>query len=202
MPEIEIEKKFLLSDEEIARLIDGAEDFGERLQTDTYFDMPGYVLTTKDWWLRKRNDGFELKISMNADNLQSETRYREVSNDAEICREIGLPDNGSLCETLKEHGILPFGTWTTRRHAYAKDGFTIDIDHVDYGSFQRNVVEIELIVPDESLAQQAADRIHAFAAAHNIRPARVAGKVAVYLARERPEHYAALVQARVLVKEE
>ncbi|MFA5129981.1 MAG: CYTH domain-containing protein [Patescibacteria group bacterium] len=195
--EIEIEKKFLLTDEEIARLIDGAEDHGEIMQTDTYYDTNEYSLTKKDWWLRKRNDGFELKVSLNVDSRQSETRYREVTDESELRRELDLPDSGLIEDVFIEHGILPFGTWTTKRHTYAKDGFTIDVDYVDYGSFQRSVTEIELVVPDESQAQEAADRIHAFASAHGFSPARIPGKVVSYLQRERPDHYEALITAGV-----
>lgn len=193
--EIEIEKKFLLSDEEIARVVEGAEDLGERLQRDTYFDTANYSLTTKDWWLRKRNDDFELKITMNVDHQQSETRYREISDEAEIRRELNLPETGTMDEVLQKQHILPFGSWTTSRHAYSKDGFTIDVDRVDFGTFQHAVVEIELIVLDESLAQDAADRIHAFAAKFGIQPVRIPGKVTTYLKRECPAHYAALMEA-------
>jgi len=192
MTEIEIEKKFLPSEDQLKRLLEGATEGGERVNTDTYYDTAMYALGMKDWWLRKRNEGYELKISLNAHGHVMTNRYREVTDEIEIRRELGLSEEEEMDTALAAQGIMPFGTWTTHRHAYTKDGFTIDVDEVDFGTFKHHVVEIELIVSDASLAEEASDRILAFARGYGLSTEPIAGKATTYLKRERPEHYAAL----------
>ncbi len=199
MSQIEIEKKFHPSEEQLARLLEGAEHKGEKISKDTYYDTAEYTLTTKDRWLRKRNDDFELKISLNPDGNRTEDQYREVTDMAEIRRELGLPEEGELERLLAERGIVPFGSWTTRRQRYVKEGFAIDVDDVDFGTFRHSVVEIELIVSDTSLITEASARILAFAQRHGLNMERIPGKATVYLQRERPEHLAALRAAQVVI---
>lgn len=189
---IEIEKKFLPSSEQLVQMLQGATSKGEIIQRDTYYDTKEYTLSLKDWWLRKRNASFELKISVQNEECGTETRYREVEDELEIRHELGIEESGEMEATLAANGFLPFGSWETRRTAYEKEGFTIDVDAVDYGAFQHDVVEIELLVSDPSMAREAADRILAFAAQYGLSTERVAGKVITYLQRERPEHYQVL----------
>lgn len=200
MSQIEVEKKFHPSEEQLVRLLEGAEHKGERISKDTYYDTAGYALTTKDRWLRKRNDDFELKISLNPDGNRTEDQYREVTDMAEIRRELGLPEEGELEDALVTRGITPFGSWTTRRQTYVKDGFTIDVDDVDFGTFRHSVVEIELMVSDTSLIAEASARILAFAQKHGLNMERVPGKATVYLQRERPEHLAALRRVQIIIE--
>lgn len=200
MSEIEIEKKFHPSEEQLVRLLEGAESKGEKISKDTYYDTAEYALTTKDRWLRKRNDNFELKISLNPDGNRTEDQYREVTDMLEIRRELSLSEEGEFESLLIERGIEPFGSWTTYRQKYVKDGFAIDVDDVDFGTFRHSVVEIELIVSDTSMIPEAGARILAFAKKHGLSMERAPGKATVYLQRERPEHLAALRKAQVIIE--
>lgn len=52
---IEIEKKFLLTEAQRARLLKDAKKLEDKKVEDSYFDTSDYRLTTKDYWLRLRN---------------------------------------------------------------------------------------------------------------------------------------------------
>lgn len=200
MIEIEIERKFHPTPDQLERLLEGAERIRERLLENTFYDSQEYALSLKDWWLRKRNGSFELKISLNPDGNRTEDRYREVMDESEIRRELNLPAEGDMEAVLADRGMEPFVTFTTNRCSYAKDGLTIDVDDVDFGTFQYHVVEIELIIADEAMAGEASERIASFARAHGLESEPVPGKVTVYLERERPEHFAALKNAGLVIE--
>ena len=49
---IEVEKKFIVSQDELARLTAGAHLLGEEKHTDVYYDTPDHSLTKRSVWLR------------------------------------------------------------------------------------------------------------------------------------------------------
>lgn len=199
---IEVEKKFLLTPEEEARLLDGAESHGEKVITDGYLDNASYDLTLADKWLRLRDGRYELKVRPAGHQEGFKfNQYHELETDDEIREALGLPDGDDLGVQLTEAGFSVFCLCKSTRRGYDKEGFVIDLDAVTYegSDFRTSIAEIELQVTDDSEVQAAVDKIVGFAAKHGIeQKGPVLGKVAAFLKQENPDHYRLLVDAKVL----
>jgi adenylate cyclase class IV len=194
---IEVEKKFILTDEQKKKLLDGAEILGQKKFTDTYYDDANYSLTKRDLWLRSREGRFELKIPMNASIDERVTDiYRELETDEEIAAYLKLPEGKAVRDALRDVGYIPFVTIVTTREKYRKDGYNIDLDAADFGY---DIAEIEYMTDEVSSIQEANQKIMDYAAAHglstNVAPR---GKVAECLRRNNPAHFQALIDAKVI----
>lgn len=196
---IEVEKKFLLEESDIGRLSDGADFVSKKTFTDVYYDTPGYLLTSKDHWLRIRNARPELKVPMSEVLTRKAEQYEEVEDESKIRMILGLPAEGSFEKVLSENGFSRFCTCVTTRQKYSKEGFVIDIDEVQFPNFVYKIGEIELLVSDKSEMDDASNRIVAFAEKNGVKFSPVRGKVIEYLKRERPDHYQAMVEAKVII---
>ena len=196
---IEIEKKFPLSSANEDLLIENSELLRTVKNTDTYFDTKDYKLTTKDWWMRIRNNTYELKISQKG-NLTAKTNiYEEITDQEQIRKLLEIPKGNNLEQDLIDNGYIPFITCITTRRKYKNGDFIIDLDHVDFDSdFTYNLAEIELTVNDPDQVQEASDKIIAFAEKHGLQTEKIRGKVIEYLHDKRPKHYQALVAAGVV----
>lgn len=194
---IEVEKKFNLTDEQERKLLDGAEFLGGKEFTDTYYDDGQYSLTTKDIWLRSRDGRFELKVPMNVAIEERVTdRYRELEVDQEIAAHLKLPGHKTLADELQEAGYWSFVTITTSRKKYKKDGYSIDVDATDFGY---NIVEIEFMTDEESKIKEVTRQIMEYATGHGLLGDNVVyGKVVEYLRRNNPAHFQALLAAKVI----
>ena len=192
---IEIEKKFSVNQDGLARLIAGAHLLGEKKFTDVYYDTADYALTKKDIWLRSREGRFELKFPVaGANEGRDMTAYDEIEDDAGIAAKLGISGGGQLGALLQALGYLPFATITTTRMKYEKEGFHIDIDKTD---FEYALLEIELMISSEKEIDAGYQRILNFAAANGIPVSekRTRGKVIEYLWRNNPDHFRALETA-------
>ena len=192
---IEVEKKFIVSQDELARLTAGAHLLGKIKHTDVYYDTVDYALTKKDIWLRSRSGRFELKFPISvvaaADRVVA---YDEIENDAAICAKLGIFDGAPLAQSLAALGYSPFATITTARLTYEKENFHIDVDNADFGY---SVLEIELMVSADNEVKAAYQKILDFAVAHGISipKKRTRGKVIEYIRRNDPRHLRALEEA-------
>ena len=191
---IEVEKKFAMTDEEAKRILEGAVFVKEVIMIDSYCDTPDRRLSLKDWWLRERNGRFELKVASYAGEWKDQVvnQYRELETDDEIAKALQLAGGGVLREQLKVAGYEPFATIKTTRKKYKKDGFTIDMDIMDFGY---TISEIELMVESEAQMQEAVDKIMNFAKAHGLSTKSVQGKLLEFLRRNDPPFFAKLVAA-------
>lgn len=191
---IEVEKKFIVSQDELARLTAGAHLLGEEKHTDVYYDTPDHSLTKRSVWLRERSGKFELKFPLNADlRAKGVTSYDEIEDDLLIARKLGFPTEEKLGQAITALGYRSFATITTTRTKYEKEGFHIDVDDTDFG---HSVVEIEVMVADKQDMAPAAQRILDFAVTQGIPVIKnVRGKVIEYLRRNNPEHFHALEEA-------
>ena len=81
---VEVEKKFLLSDNQKTQLLDGAEFLYEKTIVDTYFDDTQFSLTANNLWLRERDNEFELKapLSTGSGAHQITNRFHEFTVEA------------------------------------------------------------------------------------------------------------------------
>jgi|SRR3989344_5488169 len=194
---IEVEKKFLLSKDDLARLIKSARFIRRQTFHDVYYDTVDYALTTKDTWLRSRNNIFELKVPLIREQYTKRVtdQYRELETEDLIRSELKIPRKKILIEDLREAGYSPFAEITTNRAKYTKEGFIIDIDDIDFGY---EIAEIELMVDTQEEIDYATRRIVDFAREHKLKTAPVRGKVVEYLVRKKPDHYKALVKAGVI----
>ena len=190
---IEVEKKLIVTPEEKARVIEGAEFISEKKFTDIYYDTGDFSLTRKDIWLRDRAGSFELKYPIN--EAKYKTQYEEFEDEDSIRKKLALPsDDRPLIETLKKLNYVPFATITTTRRKYRRREFTIDIDVADYGY---EVMEIECMVNEKSEVDATLEKIILFAESCGLKNTRVAlrGKVMEYISRKNPEQFAALERA-------
>lgn len=199
---IEVEKKFLLSESDKSRLTKDAEFLSERIFTDIYYDTADYSLTTKDQWLRKRENRFELKLPMHAGSDRLVDQYRELDDEKSIREALNIPLSESLSNDLSVAGYSPFCTCTTTRRKYARHPFIIDLDSVDFRDFTYSIGEIELMLKDAREIEAAIEKIMEFAKELNLTIAPVRGKVLEYMKRMKPDHYQALIQAHVIKEHE
>ncbi len=198
---IEIEKKFILSDEQKAALIKDAEFSGEKHIVDSYFDTDDFRLTLADIWFRARGGSFELKEPLHRGGSAKSNQYYEHTDHKKIGEVLGFEETASLETAMEEQGIHSFVTCHTTRKSYRKDGFTIDIDTVTYddSSFTYSLAEVELLIEDASQASVAEAQILEFAESHGLSTDKsIDGKIIAFLKVERPRHYALLVEALFL----
>lgn len=191
---IEVEKKFSLLPDDVQRLTSGAVFIAEKTIVDTYYDTPSYSLTTKDTWLRLRDQRWELKLPLRTDRGWQD-QYRELQAEAEIAQALGLRTETPLATVLRAAGLAPVASVTSRRRTYRRDDFTIDLDEVDFGY---RIGEIELQVEDPAEMPHAVQRINQLAQDLGLRMEPVRGKLIEYLRRFKPGHYQALRAAGVL----
>jgi adenylate cyclase class IV len=197
---IEVEKKFILKEDDEKRLTAGAEPVGERTFTDTYFDGLDYSLTIHDKWLRSRDGKFQLKMPLDSKGMRQAAmgQYEELEDEAKIKEALGLMrDAGPLPDVLKKNGYLPCAEFTTTRRKYRKEGFVLDFDVVDFGY---KIAEIELMVEDRADMEKASQKITEFARQYGLDLAPVRAKIHEYLKRYNPAHFEALVRTGIAPK--
>ena len=182
---IEVEKKFLLDESDKNRLIEGAESIGVKTFTDVYYDNPDYKLTTKDIWLRSRDNRWELKLPLNNFREKIVDQYREIENESEIIEYFCFNNDASLSDSLSKNSYTPFASITTTRTKYKKDGFIIDLDSMDFGY---EIAEIEKLVEKEDEIDRAKKSIIEFANKHDLKQVRVRGKLLEYIMRNDRKH--------------
>ncbi|MEK7539594.1 MAG: CYTH domain-containing protein [Patescibacteria group bacterium] len=195
---IEVEKKFILNEQDKERLTKGAQFLNERVFTDVYYDTEIFSLTSNDKWLRCREGRFELKLPLNEEADRLADQYDELEDEQKIREALNLPANDNFADVLVKTGYSPFCTSKTARRKYKKEPFIIDLDIVDFQDFTYNIGEIELMVSEKSKIESAIEKIMDFAKSKNLTIAPVRGKVIEYLKRTKPNHYQALVRAKVV----
>lgn len=159
------------------------------VMTDVYYDDDQYSLTTKDIWLRKRDNKLELKLPLNAKNLSERLadNYQELEDESEIKSALGV-------ESLDV--FQPFATIVTKRLKYRRDKFGIDVDKMDFGY---TLAEIELMTESREEMPAAQRKILEFADKLGLKyGGQARGKVIEYLRRFDPKHLQALMTAGVI----
>lgn len=195
---IEVEKKFIFCEKDKKRLTKDAEFINERIFTDIYYDTDNYSLTSKDVWLRSRENKFELKLPVHQGIDRLADQYDEIEDEIKIRENLNLPANRNLSDNLAKARYYPFCTCKTTRQKFKKEPFTIDIDLVQFPEFNYQIGEIELMVNEKSEVEDAIEKIITFAESNNLNIQLVRGKVIEYLKRVKPDHYHSLVQAGVI----
>ncbi|RJQ30190.1 CYTH domain-containing protein [Candidatus Parcubacteria bacterium] len=120
---IEVEKKFILNEQDKERLRKDAEFLNERVFTDIYYDTEIFSLTSKDKWLRSRDGRFELKLPLHEGVERLADQYDELEDKEKIREALNLPSNGNLADDLAKAGYFPFCVCKTTRRKYKKEPF-------------------------------------------------------------------------------
>lgn len=223
---IEIERKFVLSPQLAERLMTALESKGSSFEkrsfqktrfTDIYYELTDtWTLTLRDWWLRRRETQWQLKVPWGDRSCASELdTYRELETLTELEAVLGWSPDAAL-----HHGhIEPFAQIVTERDTflvtYQGQTLRIDLDRADFGYA---IGEIEALVqengneheptkaslPTAEAVSLAENAIFSFAREMGIAAPRktVHGKLAEYIRRFRPAHYAALVRHRIFNAED
>ncbi len=192
---IEIEKKFLLSAEEETRLLAGAKEIGMKEFTDQYYDTVDFLLTKKDWWLRQRDNIFELKLAQQPGAPGFDQR-EEIEEEKMIREKLGIEETGQLENILPEKGYSVFCHCVTKRKIYERDGATIVVDAVIYPdepAFTYRLAEIEMLAADEAGAEAARVQIKTLAEECGLSLQIIRGKVREYLKQFRSAQYEVLL---------
>ncbi|KKP97476.1 MAG: hypothetical protein US25_C0002G0021 [Candidatus Moranbacteria bacterium GW2011_GWE1_36_7] len=196
----EVEKKIILSESDIVRLIEGGKFLSEKTFTDVYYDTEEFALTKNDIWLRKRGDDFDLKLPMHLGDNNFSQQYQEIEGEEKIREIFAIAKLNDFESDINAFGYKPFCNCATTRKKYRKEGFIIDLDSVVYddkGVY--NIGEIELLVEEKKQMAEALEKIEKFAQKNELKSVPVRGKVIEYLLRSKPDHYQALVEAGVVV---
>lgn len=196
---IEVERKFGASPAIVEQLKANATPSARHELHETYYDSNTYFLTLHDWWLRKRNDRFELKIPLaqypnSVKNLVR--KYHEIDTESAIYTQLGITPTTTLEHDLLSAGYTPYAQWTSIRTTYILGDFRIEIDTTDFG---HHILEIELMVEREEDIPAASHTIGQLAQTYGISLDRIESKNATYLKWFRPDHHRALQQAGIMV---
>lgn len=194
----EVEKKFILSEKQKEKLLQGATFLNEKTFTDTYYDNEKFSLALNDMWLRKRDDEFNLKIPMRESQGEMINKYHEVEGEMAIREIFAIPKVLDFEKDLASFGHKPFCIFKTTRQKYEKDGFIIDLDKGDFDDWQYELAEIELLVESKEDMKVAEEKIYDFARAHGLEIKHVNGKLVTFIERKLPELYGKLREEKVV----
>ncbi len=183
---IEVEQKFSLKPGDRERLIEGATFVSTETMRDVYWDTPNVTLISGEAFLRNRNGRFELKIPLHklTKELPKSYHYREIYDEDEIRKNLGIRKQGSMFEDLGRAGFSVVADFTTTRTKYRRDQFILDFDETDFGF---SVVEVERQVERGDQRQTAAQSILDFAKKNGLEIKHVRGKIHEYLMLKRPD---------------
>jgi predicted adenylyl cyclase CyaB len=196
---IEIEIKCKPTLEQKAALLSNAIFVSEKHITDIYYDSTAYELTIKDFWLRKRNGKFELKIPASSHPIlasQANTPKHEIENEHEIRTALNLSTSDTLEQDLLQAGYKPLYTLTKTRTKYTCEEFVIDIDHATFETLTFDLCEIETMVESADDITTATEQLVAFAQRFGITLDAVPGNLIALIMAINPTHYEILERAR------
>ncbi|GHU13086.1 hypothetical protein FACS189449_07950 [Alphaproteobacteria bacterium] len=161
---IEVEKKLNPSLETIERINNDAVFVTSKTMNDILYDYEDLSLSKNDIWLRKRNGKFDLKVSRDKD-LKNRFLdiYDEIEDEEKICKALHI-------KSIADENFIEISNLITKREKYKLGEFNIDFDFVTSArdDFVYHLMEIELMVEDESEAPAALEKIKRFIAEYDI----------------------------------
>ncbi len=139
----------------------------------------------------------KLSLDKNAATRQGDL-YDEVEDENKIREILSISKDGNMEENLENNGYSKFCTCKTTRKKYKSGDYGIDIDFVDFGDFNYELAEIELMIEDERETKYALEKIIELAEFVGLKTGYVRGKVIEYLKRKKPKHFQALIKSGVV----
>lgn len=137
---IEIERNLRPNEEQMKKLLEGAEKVKEGTDTDVYYDFADYRLHGDKIHLRARNGVYEMKMHFKGQKDQLVSIQQEYDimnrNDAEVIQHTlklsgNAPVEALIDECIKNGMLQPFSTITSHKVRYKKDGVTIVVNKTD-----------------------------------------------------------------------
>lgn len=189
---IEIEKKFKFTSNQEKLLTQEGDLIHEKVIFDRYYDNKNYDLTRQNYWLRQRDNLFELKVPVNFHKEIFFDTFLELTDEDEIKRKLGFQfDTCSLEEILIKNEYKSYFAAETNRKSYTINEFRLDLDIVEFDTFKYRIGEIELLLnnKDKNQSSLAIHKIVQFAKDRGLVLEKVRGKVLEYLFREKPDQY-------------
>jgi len=194
---IEVERKFVLTEDEQDRLLRGAKLVSEDRIHDVYYDYPDFRLSLADRWLRHRDNGWEMKnVVPGSGGASGYDHFQELTTEADIRESLGLQAKVDFMSDLMQAGFVVIADIVTHRKTYRIKQFTIVTDRVEGTGFE--LVEIELGVESKDEIAEAQRQISKFASQRGLEERPVSGKVFEYIRQHNPGHYRRLVDAGVV----
>jgi uncharacterized protein YjbK len=186
---IEIERKILLTEDQLDQLEKQSRSSQEVSFLDVYYDTKDYHLTGQNMWLRKREDRFELKRKVK-DTASKNDIYEELVRDQDIKQAIGISADAELAQALPSHRIAPFCHLKTIRKSLALELLHLDIDICYEKDFTYRVAEIEFLVQTQDEIPMAEKKIEEWLSKQGLQlQKKPRGKLIEYLFQKRPDHY-------------
>lgn len=196
---IEVEQKFLLTEDQKQKLAKDAKFLHQQKWRDIYYDDAHFSLGLKDWWLRCRDGKWVMKVPVagdesgrNAAEIKTSlaTQYEEINEEDQLRIVLQLENNtGNFAEDLQKAGYHNVAQFETTRQKYQMGDFVIDMDLTNFGY---EIGEIELMVSDKSQTAEAQEKIARLANKYGLVLAPVRGKVIEFIKKNNPSHYAVL----------
>ncbi len=194
---IEVERKFKPDEEQMRRLLEGAEFESEEELSDVYYDFTDYDLHNDDARLRNRDGEFIKKVHVEK-KLKNIPKNFDIAfeyNERDIQEQLGWSreeaTGKSFLEMIKEkmsgNKLSELGQFKISRRIYKKDGIKILVDKTDYGY---DIVELEKVLVSEVEIPEAIDLITKIAYQAGLKgqfEQKFPGKVKEYLRIKRPE---------------
>ncbi len=134
-------------------------------------------------YLRTRNGKFELKIKKPSGEIKIEQEVEDVEEIKKYFK-----TNKNLEDFTKEDMIV-FYEYVNNRKKYKKEDFIIDLDNLDFGY---SLVEVELLVDDESFVDEAVEKIKTLVESCGIEMKETTSKRRMYIKTVKPELYETL----------
>eukprot|EP01080_Neovahlkampfia_damariscottae_P002935 gene2935-4774_t len=174
---IEVEGKFLFTKNDLDKFTRLFQVVSTENIKDTYYDTKDYFMTKNDFWLRQREEYFELKFRVGSTENRNILSYKEITDLNDI--EHHLNHLFEKQKRLKDYLEVfePFATIETSRMKFKFKEFNIDLDSTNFGS---NFGEIEILVEEEKEIEEAKKKIEHFMKEHNLKRDKI-GKVLSYI---------------------
>lgn len=195
---LEIKKKFIPTGAQKKKLLEGAKFLGEEKFTDEYYDNENFSLAFNDIWLSKRGEEFNLKIPIHESREEFIEKYYRIKGEMAIRDIFAIPMIGTFEKDLESFGHKPFGIFETVRNKYEKNGFIINLDEADFGDWQYELVEIELLVESKDEMKDAEERVYEFASRFGLGTIYSNGKLKEFIKRKMPDIYEKLKKEKVV----
>lgn len=189
---IEVEKKFQPTEEQMKKLLEGAEFLGEKINHDIYYDYSDFRFLKRGIKLRCRNNHFELKARIATNSSEEAESEVEIENEEEISKYLNINED---LKSFVKNILISVIDYQTKRREYKKEGIIIDLDEMDFGY---KLCEFEILVGKEEEIKGAKDKIMNFAKKHNIEIKNLSSKKAEYLRLFKPDLYARLKEGDLL----
>ncbi|KAM4809370.1 thiamine-triphosphatase [Rhinophrynus dorsalis] len=204
---IEVERKFVPGphvEDQLHKL--GAELQKDLVFRDSYYDSPDCQLTLRDFWLRRRDDKWELKYPPEHSTrglCGASTQYLELDCETDITHRVSELLGVPCPLNLESLGLKEFASFITSRRRFqmptkgdCSRRVVVDLDIADYGFA---VGEVEVLVETQEEVPSALHEVEEICKQLGVlSESPVPGKMSTFLQRYRPDHYRQLLEAHVL----